>query len=67
MMNAACGDEALTRSNIFCSCGRLRVERQDVQDDPGVVVLLSLERMAISKSLASFGTTLSLLTSNDTE
>ena len=53
MVLAAYGDEAPTRSNIVRSCGRFREGREDVQDDPGMVTPLSLERTAISKRLAS--------------
>jgi len=67
MVLAACGDEALTRSNFVRSCGLFREGREDVQGDPGVVVLLSLERTAISKRLASFAAPLSPVASNDTE
>ena len=34
MVNAACGDQALSRSNVFRWYGRFRDGREDIEDDP---------------------------------
>ena len=34
MLNAAYGDQALSRSNVFQRYGRFRKEREDIEDDP---------------------------------
>jgi len=34
MVNAAYGDQALSRSNVFQWCGRFRDGREDIEDDP---------------------------------
>jgi len=34
MVNAACGDQALSRSNVFRWYGRFRDGQEDIEDDP---------------------------------
>ena len=34
MVNAAYGDQALSRLNVFRWCGRFRDEREDIEEDP---------------------------------
>jgi hypothetical protein len=67
VLAAAYGDKAPTRSNIVRLYGRFREGREDVQDEPGMVAPLSVERTAISKRLASVAATLSLVISDDSE